>query len=118
MDKMSVVRSVTHTNAGHGMGSHWMLTGYVPTIEINDNLKSISPGSVVARMRGGENQPRMPAYVCVPSVPGAFRPPRISTPRLQRVLAGQRPEQSRFQRARPAAGAEHRPDAASAIAAN
>src|SRR5436190_1645407 len=67
MDKMSVVRSVTHTNAGHGMGSHWMLTGYVPTIEINDNLNP-SCGSVVARMRGA-NQPRMPAYVCVPNVP-------------------------------------------------
>ncbi|HEY1068883.1 MAG TPA: DUF1501 domain-containing protein, partial [Pirellulales bacterium] len=24
MDKFSVVRSVTHTNAGHGMGSQWM----------------------------------------------------------------------------------------------
>src|SRR5438105_1715867 len=36
MDKISVVRSVTHTNAGHGMGTHWMMTGYVPTIEIND----------------------------------------------------------------------------------
>lgn len=67
MDKMSVVRSVTHTNAGHGMGSHWMLTGYVPTIEINDNLNP-SCGSVVARMRGA-NQPRVPAYVCVPHVP-------------------------------------------------
>src|SRR5262245_34822975 len=31
MDKMSVVRSVTHTNAGHGMGTHWLQTGYVPT---------------------------------------------------------------------------------------
>src|SRR5208283_2427822 len=50
MDKISVVRSVTHTNAGHGMGSHWMLTGYVPTVEINDNHNP-SCGSVVARMR-------------------------------------------------------------------
>src|SRR5215472_5826900 len=24
MDKISIVRSVTHTNAGHGMGTHWM----------------------------------------------------------------------------------------------
>jgi hypothetical protein len=68
MDRLSVVRSVTHTNAGHGMGSHWMLTGYVPTIEINDNLNPCA-GSVVARMRGA-NAPRLPAYVCVPSVPG------------------------------------------------
>jgi hypothetical protein len=67
MDKISVVRSATHTNAGHGMGTHWMLTGYVPTIEINDNLNP-SCGSIVARMRGA-NAPRMPAYVCVPNPP-------------------------------------------------
>jgi hypothetical protein len=67
MDKMAIVRSVTHTNAGHGMGTHWMLTGYVPTIEINDNLNP-SCGSVVSKMRGA-NAPRMPAYVCLPSPP-------------------------------------------------
>jgi hypothetical protein len=67
MDKMAVVRSVTHTNAGHGMGTHWMLTGYVPTIEINDNLNP-SCGSVVSRMRGA-NAPRVPAYVCLPKSP-------------------------------------------------
>jgi hypothetical protein len=67
MDKMSIVRSVTHTNAGHGMGAHWMLTGYVPTIEINDNLNP-SCGSVVSKMRGA-NAPRMPAYVCLPHPP-------------------------------------------------
>lgn len=69
MDKISVVRSVTHTNAGHGMGNHWMMTGYVPTIEINDNLNP-SAGSVAARMRGA-NAPQMPAYVCLPSPPSA-----------------------------------------------
>ncbi len=67
MDKISVVRSVTHTNAGHGMGTHWMMTGYVPTIEINDNLNP-SCGSVVARVRGA-NAPRLPAYVCLPNPP-------------------------------------------------
>src|SRR4051812_36204400 len=67
MDKFSVVRSVTHTNAGHGMGAHWMLTGYVPTIEINDNINP-SCGSVVAERRGA-NAPRLPAYVCLPSPP-------------------------------------------------
>lgn len=67
MDKMSIVRSATHTNAGHGMGTHWMMTGYVPTIEINDNLNP-STGSIVSRMRGA-NAPRVPAYVCLPSPP-------------------------------------------------
>jgi hypothetical protein len=67
MDKLSVVRSVTHTNAGHGMGTHWMMTGYVPTIEINDNLNPAA-GSVVARLRGA-NAPQLPAYVCLPNPP-------------------------------------------------
>lgn len=69
MDKMAVVRSGWHTNAGHGMGAHWMLTGYVPTIEINDNLHP-SCGSVVAKMRGS-NAPKVPPYVCLPSPPGS-----------------------------------------------
>jgi hypothetical protein len=67
MHRMSIVRSAWHTNAGHGMGSHWMLTGYVPTIEINDNLHP-SCGSVVAKMRGA-NAPKLPPYVCLPSPP-------------------------------------------------
>jgi hypothetical protein len=67
MDRMSIVRSGVHTNAGHGMGSHWMLTGYVPTIEINDNLHP-SCGSVVAKMRGS-NAPQVPPYVCLPTPP-------------------------------------------------
>jgi len=64
MDKLAVVRSVTHTNPGHGMGSHWMMTGYEPTTEVNDNLFP-SCGSVVAKMRGA-NDPELPAYVSLP----------------------------------------------------
>src|SRR5436190_15648665 len=64
MDKLAVVRSAYHTNAGHGMGSQWMLTGYQPTIEVNDNIYP-STGSVVAKMRG-PNEPGLPAYVNLP----------------------------------------------------
>jgi hypothetical protein len=63
-DKLSVVRSGTHTNAGHGMGSQWMLTGWQPTIEVNDNIFPAC-GSVVSRMRG-PNEPGLPAYVNLP----------------------------------------------------
>ncbi len=65
MDKMSIVRSVTHTNAGHGMGAHWMLTGYQPTTEVNDNIFP-SVGSVVAKVRGA-NHPALPAFVTLPN---------------------------------------------------
>ena len=64
MDKLAILRSAYHTNAGHGMGSQWMLTGYQPTIEVNDNIYP-SCGSVVAKMRG-PNDPGLPAYVNLP----------------------------------------------------
>jgi len=64
MDKLAIVRSGTHTNAGHGMGSQWMLTGWQPTIEINDNLFPAC-GSVVSRLKGA-NQPGLPPYVTLP----------------------------------------------------
>src|SRR5262245_16596564 len=41
-----------------------MLTGYQPTIEVNDNIYPAT-GSVVAKMRG-PNEPGMPAYVNLP----------------------------------------------------
>jgi hypothetical protein len=66
MDKLAIVRSAYHTNAGHGMGSQWMLTGYQPTIEVNDNIYP-STGSVVAKMRGA-NEAGLPAYVNLPRV--------------------------------------------------
>ncbi len=68
MDKLSIVRSAYHTNAGHGMGSQWMLTGYEPTIEVNNNLYP-SCGSVVAKLQG-PSQPGMPAYVNLPRALG------------------------------------------------
>jgi hypothetical protein len=43
-----------------------MLTGYQPTIEVNDNIYP-STGSVVAKMRGA-NEPGLPAYVNLPRV--------------------------------------------------
>ena len=64
-DKFSGVRSATHTNAGHGMASQWMLTGYQPTIEVGDNIYP-SCGSVVAALKG-PNEPGMPAYCNVPN---------------------------------------------------
>src|SRR6266478_5511956 len=63
-DKFAVVRSAYHTNAGHGMGSQWMQTGYQATIEVNDNIYP-STGSVVAKMKG-PNDPGLPAYVNLP----------------------------------------------------
>jgi hypothetical protein len=67
MDRLAIVRSLTHGNAAHGMASHWMMTGYAPPLETNENLYP-SCGSVTAHLRGA-NAPRMPAYVCLPALP-------------------------------------------------
>src|SRR5262245_7423663 len=64
MDKLAILRSAFHTNAGHGMGSQWMQTGYQATIEVNDNIFP-STGSVVAKLKGA-NDPGLPAYVNLP----------------------------------------------------
>src|SRR5881227_1577665 len=68
MDRLAILRSAYHTNAGHGMGSQWMLTGYQPTIEVKDNIYP-SCGSVVAKLRGA-NEPGLPAYVNLPRAIG------------------------------------------------
>ncbi|MCA9115859.1 MAG: DUF1501 domain-containing protein [Planctomycetaceae bacterium] len=64
-DRLSIVRSAFHTNAGHGMGAQWMQTGWQPTIEVNDNIYP-SIGSVTAKMVGA-GDPGLPAYVNLPN---------------------------------------------------
>ena len=87
MDKLAILRSAYHTNAGHGMGSQWMLTGYQPTIEVNDNIYP-SCGSVVAKMRGA-NEPGLPAYVEPAAHPQSGQG-GVSWRLVQSVRAGQR----------------------------
>jgi hypothetical protein len=64
MDRVALVRSVTHGNASHLPASHWMMTGYEPPPSTTTNVNP-SCGAVVARARG-PNTPGMPAYVSVP----------------------------------------------------
>jgi hypothetical protein len=61
-DKLTVVRSVTHTEAAHERGAHNMLTGYRPSPAI------VYPsfGSVVSHELGVRND--LPPYVCIPTV--------------------------------------------------
>lgn len=60
-DKLTLIRSMTHTEAAHERGTHNMITGYRPSPAI------IYPsiGSVVASEIGPRNE--MPPYVCVPN---------------------------------------------------
>ncbi len=66
MDKLTIIRSVQHTNPGHLPASHWMLTGYEgpPTTQGNINP---AIGAVVSKLRG-PNVPGLPGYVAMPKM--------------------------------------------------
>lgn len=65
-DRITVVRSMTHTEADHDRGTHSMLTGYAPSPAI------VYPsfGAVVAHELGANGE--LPPYVCVPTAQSAF----------------------------------------------
>ncbi len=66
-DKITLLRSVTHGDAGHESASHTLLTGYKPTNDIPAN-EAPSYGSIVAKEMGAR-QEGFPAYVTVPTAP-------------------------------------------------
>ncbi|HEX5105654.1 MAG TPA: DUF1501 domain-containing protein, partial [Pirellulaceae bacterium] len=72
MDRLAVLRTVSHGSGDHTKGNHWMLTGFEgPAFNAPDNRQQRRPalGSAAARVRGA-NQPGMPPYVAVPHLRG------------------------------------------------
>ncbi len=65
-DKLTVVRSMTHSEVDHSRGEHSMFTGYRPS----PALVYPSVGSVVAHELGA--QKAMPPYICVPNQGSQF----------------------------------------------
>lgn len=65
-DRISVIRSMTHTEAAHERGTHNMFTGYRPS----QAIVYPSLGSVVAHEMGPRKE--MPPYVCVPNEPTEY----------------------------------------------
>ncbi len=65
-DKMTVIRSLTHTEAEHQRGEHSMLTGYRPS----PALVYPSMASVIAKELGSRNE--LPPYICVPNPPSVY----------------------------------------------
>lgn len=65
-DKLTVVRSMTHTEVDHSRGEHSMFTGYRPS----PALVYPSVGSVVTHELGPRDA--MPSYVCVPNQGSQF----------------------------------------------
>ncbi len=62
MDKISIIRSMTHGEAAHERGTHNMFTGYRPS----PALKFPSFGSVISHEQGSRNN--LPPYVAIPNV--------------------------------------------------
>lgn len=65
-DKLTVIRSFTHTEADHDRGTHSVLTGYQPSPAITYP----SFGAVVAQQLGIRNN--LPPYVCIPGSGNQF----------------------------------------------
>ncbi len=69
MHRFSVIRSLTHTDAGHSGGDQLCFTGYPAGSNVEVNVAP-SCGAIVAKQLQREN-PRLPAYVMIPRmVPG------------------------------------------------
>ena len=66
VDKLTVIRSMTHGEAAHERGVHNMFTGYRPS----PALQYPSMGSVVAHELGPRNN--LPPYVLVPNQPNTY----------------------------------------------
>ena len=66
MNKLTVVRSMTHGEAAHERGTHNMFTGYRPS----PALTFPSMGSVVSHEMGPRKN--LPPYVCIPGQPNEF----------------------------------------------
>ncbi|MFT4548304.1 MAG: hypothetical protein ACI8XO_002563 [Verrucomicrobiales bacterium] len=70
MDKISLIRSFTHSDAGHGSADHYMLTGYHTLAGFNANLipnnQRPCHGSIIAHKLGPRGS--VPAYVCLPTM--------------------------------------------------
>jgi uncharacterized protein (DUF1501 family) len=67
LDKVALLRSVHHSSADHGVGTHWIMTGFPGETSHRDNIRP-SVGAIVARLRGA-NAPGVPPYVALPAAP-------------------------------------------------
>lgn len=65
MDKLTIIRSISHPAGDHISGPHHMLTGFVGSSVRQPSPMYPSVGSLTARLRG-PNKPEMPAYVAIP----------------------------------------------------
>lgn len=70
MDKLALVRSVTHTDNNHSTGAHWMLTGHKHTLSAENFGASPNDfpqiGSVISKLAPGSSN--LPTFVALPEL--------------------------------------------------
>jgi uncharacterized protein (DUF1501 family) len=91
MDKVAVIRSMTHSEAAHERGTHNMFTGYRPS----PALQFPSIGSVISHEYGPRNN--LPPYVCIPNVPNEYAGPGYLSSSFAPFSLGSDPAAGGFQ---------------------
>lgn len=90
-DKLTVIRSLTHSEAAHERGVQNMLTGYRPS----PALEFPSLGSVVSHEFGPRKN--LPAYICVPNMPSPYAGPGYLSAAYAPFSLGDDPARNGFQ---------------------
>lgn len=65
VDKLAIVRSITHTSSSHGTSAHLTQTGYYLRDAQRRENDNPCAGSITAKLRGA-NDPGLPAFVSIP----------------------------------------------------
>lgn len=89
-NKISVIRSMTHSETAHERGTNNMFTGYRPS----PALQYPSLGSVVSQQLGVRNN--LPPYVSVPNVPNEFAGAGYLSHSYSSFSLGGNPEDANF----------------------
>lgn len=89
-DKISIIRSMTHSETAHERGTNNMFTGYRPSPAI----QYPSLGSVVSQQLGVRNN--LPPYITVPNVPNEFAGAGYLSHSYSSFSLGSNPEDPNF----------------------
>ena len=70
MDKMSIVRTLSHADGNHGSAVHWVATGVLfPPADLGEPQIAPFPGAVAAKVRGNDPRTGMPPYHALRRMP-------------------------------------------------
>src|SRR5262245_1542802 len=63
-NKLAIVRSFSHSDSGHGGGTHWVMTGHDnPAVDNGSAPDRPGIGAVLSRFRGATGANGLPTYV-------------------------------------------------------